>query len=300
MIKKLNSLSRKTLLVIIILLVALGAVAYTRSNNKISKAEYPQYFNFAGNYAFNVLKNYTVDEQTVIGAQLVYSGQVTAKTLEDVYNAGGISVYGTSDLTDHSAKAFKTYVNDKYLPELKKNLATNDVQVKFGKANGADNASVTAKKDGKQHRFIFLKGGQHPATVVAKTETSSVKKITETIIDLESSVLKDEAESIKQSVQKVVQLAKDQKAAELYSSSAPELKAKNTQDELTKALQNAAPYTEGTTTISGGSYRPNEFSSAIRFTTQNKDNPQTVFGSLTLKKIDGQWKLVLISLPAPK
>lgn len=301
MIKKLTSLSHKTLFIILVLLVAATAVVYTRGNNdKISKAEYPQYYNFAGNYVFSVPKTYSVDEQSVPGAQLVYSGQVTAKTLEDVYNAGGISVYATSDLTDHSAKAFKDYVNKTFVPELKKNLSTDDVQVKFSKANGADNAAVTANKDGKALRFIYLKGGQHPATVVAKTQTSAVQKIDETITDLETTPLNKEAEPIKKAAQNAAQLAKDQKAVELYNSSAPELKAKNTQDELTKALQTAALYTSGNITISGGSYAPGEFSSAIRFTTLSKDNQQTAFGSMSLKKIDGQWKLTSLSLPTPK
>lgn len=301
MIKKLFSLSHKTLFIILILLVAVGAVAYTRSNaNKVAKAEYPQYYNFPGNYVFSIPKTYTVDEQSVPGAQLVYTGQVTAKTLEDVYNAGGISVYANSDLTDHSAKAFKNYVNDKYLPELKKQLATTDIKTKFGKANGADNASITVNKDGKAFRFIYLKGGQHPAVVIAKIQTSAVSKIDKTITDLETTPLKMEAEPIKQAVQNAAQLVKDQKTAELYNSSGPELRSKNSQDELAKALQAAVSFTAGDITISGGSYAPNEFSSAIRFTTLNKDNPQTSVGSFSLKKIDGQWKLEALSLPAPK
>lgn len=301
MIKKLFSLSRKTLFIILVLLVALGAIAYTRSNaNKVAKAQYPQYYNFPGNYVFSIPKTYSVDEQSVLGAQLVYSGQVTAKTLEDVYAAGGISVYANSDLTDHSAKAFKNYVNDKYLPELKKQLSTTDIKTKFGKANGADNASITVKKDGKALRYIYLKGGQHPAIVIAKAQTDAVTKIDESITDLENTPLKAEAESVKQAVQNTAQLIKDQKAAELYNASAPDLRGKNTQDELTKALQTAVSYTAGNMTISGGSYAPGEFSSAIRFTTLSKDNPQTSVGSISLKKIDGQWKLEALSLPAPK
>ena len=301
MIRKLSSLSHKTLFIILVLLVAIGAVAYTRgSSNKVAKAQYPQYYNFPGNYVFSIPKTYSVDEQTIPGAQLVYSGQVAAKTLEDVYAAGGISVYANSDLTDHSAKAFKSYVNDKYLPELKKDLSVSDVKIKFGKANGADNASITVNKDGKALRFIYLKGGQHPAVVIAKTQTSAVSKIDETITDLETTPLKTEAESIKNAAQNIAQLAKDQKAAELYNISAPDLRAKNTQDELAKALQAAVSYTAGNIIITGSSYAPNEFSSAIRFTTLSKDNPQTSIGSMSLKKVDGQWKLVSLSLPTPK
>src|SRR3989344_4190977 len=129
MIKKLTSLSRKSLFILLVILVAVGVIMYTRgdSGGKIAKAEHPEYLNFDGNYVFSVPKNYTVDEQSVPGAQLVYTGQIEAKTLEDVYNASGIAVQSINDLTDHSPKAFKKYVNDNYLPELRKNLSTDDV-----------------------------------------------------------------------------------------------------------------------------------------------------------------------------
>ena len=301
MIKKLSSLSHKTWFIILVLLVAVGAIAYFRgSDGKTAKAEYPQYYNFAGNYVFSVPKTYSVDEQSVPGAQLVYSGAIEAKTVEDVYNNKGIAVQGIADLTDHSGKGFKKYVNETFVPDLKKNLSTNDIKIKFGKANGGDNVSITANKDGKTIRFIYLKGGQHPAQVVAKEQSSPVKKITETITDLEKSAIKDEAAPIKQAVQNIAQLAKDQKPAELHSSAAKELRDKNSQTELTNALKTASPYTNGNITISGGSYAPNEFSAAIRFVKLDKNDQLPAFGSMSLKKIDGQWKLQALSLPTPK
>lgn len=281
--------------------MAIGAVAYTKSNaNKVAKAQYPQYYNFSGNYVFNIPKTYSVDEQSVPGAQLVYTGQVTAKTLEDVYNAGGISVYANSDLTDHSAKAFKSYVNDKYLPDLKKQLSTTDVQTKFGKANGVDNAAVTVKKDGKAHRFIYLKGGQHPAVVIAKTQTSAVSKIDETITDMETALLKTEAEPIRQSVQNLAKYIQTQDASALYTASDQELKSRSTQNDLSQALTTSKSYTSGSITIEGGSYSPNEFAAAIRFVKADKNDQQPAVGSMVLKKVDGQWKLQALSLPTPK
>lgn len=296
------SRSRKLLLIILVLLIAVGAGAYINNQNdkKTAKASDPKYLNFAGNYVFSVPKNYTVDEQTVPGAQLVYFGQITVKTLDDVYNAGGISVYGISDLTDHSSQAFKTYVNDKYLPELKKNLSASDVQMKFDIQNGQDVARVDIKKDGQVFRSVYLKGGQHPAAVIAKQETSAYKDIAQTLTDVENSDIKKETQPIRQSVKITAQLVKDQKAQELYDSAADELRTKNSQDELTKALQTAAPYTAGNITISGVSYTSTEFSAAMRFTKLNQDDQEPVFGLLNYKKIGGQWKLTLLSLPTPK
>lgn len=300
MIKKLFSLPRKTLLIILVIIIAVGVLVYTRDNeDKGSKSDYPVYLNFDGNYVFSVPKNYTVDEQSVPGAQLVYTGKIEAKTLEDVYAASGIAIQPITDLTDQTGKAFKKYVNDQYLPEFKKNLSTDDVQVKFGKVGGTDNAAVTAKKDGKQFRFLFLKGGQHPVAVVAKQESAALKDIERTLIDVEKSDLKTEQASIKKLIRDTTQLVKDQKAKDLYSAGSTELKASTTEAELAAALKTATPYTEGNVIISGVSYTPDSFSTVLRLTKLNKDDQQPAIGALTFKKVDGQWKLELLTLPDP-
>lgn len=270
------------------------------SDDKIAKAQHPEYLNFDGNYVLSVPKSYTVDEQSVLGAQLVYTGKIEAKTLEDVYNASGIAVQPITDITDHSGKAFKKYVNDKYLPELKKNLAVSDTQVKFGKTNGVDNATITVKKDGQQYRFIFLKGGQHPAAVVAKQEVDAIKSIEKTLLDVEKSDLKTEQDSIKKSIKDTAQLVKDQKVKDLYATAASEFKSSTTEEKLTTAFKTATPYTEGNIVISGVSYAPNEFSGVLRFTKLDKKDQQPAIGALSFKKVDGQWKLQALSLPTPK
>lgn len=300
MIKNLFSLPRKTLLIILVIIIAVGVLVYTRDNeDKGSKSDYPVYLNFDGNYVFSVPKNYTVDEQSVPGAQLVYTGKIEAKTLEDVYAASGIAIQPITDLTDQTGKAFKKYVNDQYLPEFKKNLSTDDVQVKFGKVGGTDNAAVTAKKDGKQFRFLFLKGGQHPVAVVAKQESAALKDIERTLLDVEKSDLKTEQASIKKLIRDTTQLVKDQKAKDLYSAGSTELKASTTEAELAAALKTATPYTEGNVIISGVSYTPDSFSTVLRLTKLNKDDQQPAIGALTFKKVDGQWKLELLTLPDP-
>ena len=300
MIKKLFSLPRKTLLILLVLIAVVGVLAYTRDNdNKDSKVDYPVYLNFDGNYVFSVPKNYTVDEQSVPGAQLVYTGTITAKTLEDVYDASGIAVQSITDLTDKNGKAFKKYVNDNYLPELKKNLATDDVQVKFDKANDVDNVAITVKKDGKQYRFVFLKGGLHPVAIVAKQEGDPLKGIERTLLDVEKSALKDQQDSIKKLIKDTAQLVKDQKAKDLYANAAAELKASTTEAELSAALKTATPYTAGSIVISGISYTPDSFSTVLRLIKLDKNDQQPAVGALSFKKTDGQWKLELLSLPDP-
>jgi len=297
-------ISWKVLLVGVVLLIAAaaGVVIYIRGNsNKIAKPQHPEYLNFEGSYVFSVPKNYTVDEQSVPGAQLIFSGQITAKTLEDVYNAGGISSYAVTDLTDKSSDAFKKYVNDRFVPDLKKNLSVSDVQVKFGKANGAENVRIIAKKDGRPLRYIYIKAGQHPAAVIAKQEsTSGLSDIEKSMIDVEKSDLKNEVESIKQAVKSTAELIKAQKAREVYALASPDFIAENTEAELANAMKAATAYTNGSITISGVKYAPNEISAAMRFTKLDKNDQQPSFGVLNFKKIDGQWKLQTLSLPTPK
>jgi hypothetical protein len=241
-----------------------------------------------------------VDSQSVDGVDLVYSASVSAKTVEDVYNQNGIGILPIN-LSDHSSKAFKGYVNGTYLTDLKKNLSTSDIKVKFGKANGTDNAVITVKKDGKQIRFIYVKGGQHPVAVLAKSETDNFKVVEQTIKDVENSDLKTENDGIRKSTQSIFQLAKAQKAQELYTAAAPELRSQTSQDELTQALKSASSFLDQNIVVSGGNYSQGSFLSVVRFTPLNsKDNSQSALGSMTLKKSDGQWKLQALSLPTPK
>lgn len=301
MIRKFTSLSRKSLLLVLIIIIAVGAGIYVSAHRTkpVATNGLPEYLNFSSSYVFKIPKNYSVDAQSVPGAELIYSTPITAKTVEDVYNQNGMATQALN-LTDHSSKAFKDYVNGTYLSDLKKNLATNDVSIKFGKANGSDNAKLTVKKNGQQTRFIFLKGGQHPVAVLAKSETDNLKVVEQTMTDVENSDLKTETDGIKKSIQSNVQLAKDQKAQELYAAAAPDLRSQTSQETLTSALKTASSYLDQNIAVSGGSYSQGIFSASLRFTPSGQDNPQPTLGAITLKKSDGQWKLQALSLPAPK
>ena len=288
----------KKLIALLVVLIVAVAGFYIHGHQTAPKSEYPEYLNFAGNYVFSVPKDYRVDEQAVPGLQLVYIGIQTSKTLEDLYKVDGLSLQQISDLSDHSGKAFKKYVNNSFLRDIKKNLSTDDVQVKFGKTNGWDVARATVKKDGAQVRFVYLKNGRHPATIVSKNETDAFKKIEQTITDVENSDLKNEQSAIKQSIQTTIQLAKDQKAPELYNGAASELRSKNTQEEVKGALTSATPHLKDNIVISGVTYSPGGFAAGLRFTSiSNRDAPPS-FGVLVFKKADGQWKLEQLSLPA--
>jgi len=299
------SILRKIVLIVVVLLLVVAGVKYLQNRrqkangNNGGAAPTIRYMNFEGGYTFKVPKDHAVDEQSVPGAQLVYTGQITAKTLEDVYTASGISIHPITDLTDHSGTAFKKYVNDTYVPDLKKNLSSNDVEVKFDKQNGDDVARISLKKDGQPFRFIYLKGGNHPVAVIAKQETDPFKNLTQSLQDTEKSEVKGEVEAIKQAVKSTAQLIKDQKAKELYASAAAGLREKNTEAELIAAMKAAAPFSDGNITISGATYISDEFSATMRFTKLDKNDQQPGFGELNFKKIDGQWKVQTVSLPNP-
>ena len=293
--------SPKALLIIFVLLIVAGGFLYLRgqsSSRSLAKAEHPEYLNFNGNYVFSVPKSYSIDEQALPGIVLVYSGAQSGKTLEDVYSAGGISAQQLKELPDKSTKKFKEYVNKTFVEELKKNLSTQDVEVKFGKISGQDFAEASVMKDGKQIRFVYLKNGTYPIAVASKTQTDEVKKIANTLADVPTSDLKDEAEKIKQVLQSTYQLVKDQKVAELYNGATDEFRANSKQADVDKAVKDVSYFSKDVVAITGITYAPGEFTAALRYSSTTNTEAKTAYGAIVMKKVDGgEWKLVQMSLP---
>lgn len=279
-----------------ILVVVAGFGTYALGSAKKNSPEYPEYFNFSGHYVFSVPKSTKVDEDSVPGISLVYSGTMSAKNLDDIYNIGGISLQPISDLTEHNGKAFKAYVNDTFLPSIKKNLATDNVQLTFAKTNGWDVARVIVVKDGQQLRFIYLKNGQHPVAVVSKEETDALKKIEITLVDVEKSDLKDEEEPTRAALTATVQLVRDENAKGLYESASNNLRVKTTEAELANALKTSEVFIKWDATISGVSYGAGEFSVEVSFRLPYKDAIPK-FGTMDFIKADGKWKLKGLTLP---
>ena len=148
---------RKLLALVLVLLIAAGVGVYINRDDKtVLKPEHPEYLSFSGNYVFTVPKNYKVDEQSVPGIQLVYSGTISGKTLDEAYGNNAISLQPISDLTHPSSKEFKAYVNNTFLPDIKKNLSTDDVKLKFAKTAGWDSARAVVASNGKPFPIIFF------------------------------------------------------------------------------------------------------------------------------------------------
>ena len=230
--------------------------------------------------------------------QLIVSKTFSAKELSQVYEANHIAIQPIAPLKDdHKASSFKKYVNETFVPDAKKTLAS-DASASFAKEYGWDVARVTVKKDGKPYRFVFLKNGLHPMAVISKEETAAFKKIESSITDVEKTDLKKESAPLKTAIQKTSQLIRDKNAAELYKQSAKDLRDKNTQDQISKLLVTEEVYSQGTITINGGSYDDGSFAAVVNFAPLNKDF-KPASGVLYLKKVSGQWKLTGMQLPNP-
>lgn len=272
-------------------------MVFGRSDTK--KLDQPGYLSFVGQYVFSVPEDYAVDEQAIQGLQIVLSTKtkIAGKTIDEVYADNNITLQPAAFLKDKKGDSFKKYVNDTLVPETKQKLST-DVTASFTKSEGLDAAVLTAKKDGKPLRFIYLKTGLHPVSIVSKEETDAFKKLEQSITDVEKTDLKNEIAPLKKAAQNTAQLLRDKNAAELYKQAAPDFRTKNTEEQISKLLAAEEVYSQGSVTINGGSYSGGEFGAVIYFIPLNTDF-KSASGALYFQKIDGQWKLKGMQLPNP-
>lgn len=261
------------------------------------KLDHPEYLSFTGNYVFSAPKDMAVDAHAIQGLQIVFTGKIAGKTLNDIYANNNISLQPVDFLRDKKGNDFKKYINETVVPE-QKNQLSSDVMASFSKSDGWDIAKLTIKKDGQPLRFIYIKNGLHPVSIVSKQETGPFIKIEQSVTDVEKTDLKKEAGPLKQAAQSVAQQIKDKKAHDLYTSATPELRSKNTEDQITKLLATEEVYSQGLVTINGGSYSYGEFGVVIYFVPLNTDF-KPASGALYFQKLDGQWKLKGMQLPNP-
>ena len=292
-------LTTRLLAVIVILLLAGGLGLYAKhSSTKTSpKPQYPEYLSFVGKYVFGVPSTKVVDEQSISGFQLVYSGSVKDQTLNQIYEANNITLQPMTFLKDNKKSTFKKYIKDTFVSAAAKDLSA-DAKTQFETKDGWDIAKVTFTRSGQPVRFVYFKNGQHPVSVVSKQETAEFKKIEESLSDVENSDLKAEVPGIKKAIQDTEQLLRDKKATELYKQAAPELRAQNSEIQITASLKAIEVYSQGTMVVNGGSYKDAEFTSLVKFAPLNKDF-QPAPGVFFLKKVDGVWKLQGMQLPNP-
>ncbi len=288
---------KRLILAALVVIVAGGLFFYHSHSTENSQAgSGPVYINYTGSYTFRIPDKYSVDEKSVPTVQLVYpsSLQLEVKTVDEAYPVGVISVEALTALTDHSSPAFKKYVDTTFINEMKK--LSSDTKISYSKNYKWDVAKVTTRKDGKVIRFAYLINGKHPAVIIGQNESKSLKAIEQTIIDIEDSGLDSQQKAIRQALDDVLIWVKTQKAQDLYNNAATDLRAKNSLNDVTNALQSSRY--KDTITFYGTVYSPDSASVGLNFWTPN--NPQSVpsfFGSLVFKNENGKWKLQQLTLP---
>ncbi len=289
-----SSRFRVPALILAVLLVG-GLWINSRHSTPAGILEHPEYLSFAGNYVFTIPPGNAVDERIVTGLQVVHTGSLSAKDLDELYRAGGITLQPLTFLADHTKSGFKKYVNQTFIPDIKKSLSA-DAQLKYTSVGGWDVAKITIRKDNAPLRYVYLKNGRHPVAIVSKDENEAFKKITQTITDVENTDLKTEVSPLKQTVLDAAKLIKDQKAHELYLGATAELRSKSSEADVASALSAVAQYGKGDITIEGGSYNSGEFTVVVNFAPLNRDIKPAP-GAMYLDKSEGQWKLKVLQLP---
>lgn len=256
-----------------------------------------EYVSLSGSYTFAVPDTYVVDDRTVPGMQLVYIGQLTAKTLEEAYTQGAVVIQPLAPMSDTKSDTFKKYINETFVTQLKQDDA--EVKVEFAKQGEWDMARVSVVKDGVVIRFASVKNGVHPVMVVGKNDSATLAKLAGTITDVETSDIKDDIGPIRKSLQTIAQLIHDSNGPELYKQASSDLKAKNSEADMVNALKAAETYIKRAITIQGAQYAPEqqELRVTLVFEPAN-DKTQAVLGVLFMKKTDGQWKVKGLNLPS--
>src|SRR3990167_10690286 len=116
---------------LLVVLVAGGWLIFGRSG--IKKIEHPEYLSFQGDYVFSVPKDMAVDAHAIQGLQIVHSGSLVGKTIDEVYADKNISLQPVEFLKDKKAEAFQKYINETLVPEQKQKLSP-DVTATFNKS----------------------------------------------------------------------------------------------------------------------------------------------------------------------
>lgn len=287
-----------TLLIVLVAVVA-GTWMLTGSKNQHSVLTYPAYLNYNAKFVFSVPASYTVDSSALPGIEVVHKGSLTAKTYDDLYNAGDVTLEPISTIKDQAGKTFKNYVNDTFVPSLKKKYPSSLIKTEYSKVDGWDVARVTVTQAGKAQRFVYLKNGQHPVAIASKEENAAAKTINKSIIDVESSPLKDEITPLKQAFQNTANLIVNKNSTELYKQATPALRTKSTEADLDKIVRSVAAYyaQSGGMSVYDGVYdgKAKTFN-AIMNILPTKTGDASIPVAMYLSKGNNQWQLNGISV----
>src|SRR3989344_3473264 len=83
--------SRPRLAILLVVLLLIGGWMLFRPE-PIRKIDHPEYLTFSGQYVFSVPKDKAVDAHAIQGLQIVHSGKIAGKTIDEVYADNNISL----------------------------------------------------------------------------------------------------------------------------------------------------------------------------------------------------------------
>ena len=307
-----NKLFRSLLVLVVLAVIATGGyLAWQKSQReknqvKLLKTANESYlddqryisFGTDSDYTFAVPKSYTVSESSTPGVKFLIPGGVDSTTLdspEKTFDASVVAIEAISNVKPFDNKAIKNHVKNTVLPEVKK-TASEDIKTVYAYTGKYRSATITATKDGRQVRQVFVYGGARPYMAVSGTKSDAFLEVINTLISVNDSNIKDDTALIKPVVTATITLLKEGKLQQLYDSASSEFKKKASLNQLTSAVNDSKNDLSRDVLVPGGNIAGNQFFCTLSFQPIEKDGKSTL-GSLNLIKEDNQWKLQGLTLP---
>ncbi len=300
---RIHKQSKKTYLVVLLIIVVCLGVGtfvwhkYNKTATPVAATVNARYVSFEGSYTFAIPENRSVDEISIPGVALVYSGDsVQAKSFDELYANGVIAIQPISALKDNNTEALKKYANDVVTADLRKSLhSASDLQ-ELKQGNIVIEKAYAIDKDGKRLRTIYAFGLTQPVLAAAADEGGALKIISSSIEDFNKSKLKPDIDKAANTTKQILTLAKSKDASGILKQSTGDLRKKMSKDKLSEALQASASRFDGSVAIVGGSYNGNVFIAQVLFRTKN-DTTKFATGTVELHKEGDVWKLQAMQLP---
>jgi len=289
-------------------IVALAGVGYyiwhkaynaKTSNPSATSHQEAKYISFGGGYLFSIPAGYSIDETAITGVTIIYpdSSPITSgKRLDQLYANGSVAVQPITALKDNNTQAFKDYVNDKLVPELRKSMSSGS-DVRLAKQGDVVAIKVLAVlNNGKRLRAIYALNLSQPIIMVAKDESDVLKIVGSTMEDLTKTKLKSGIDQVAQVVKQVVEQIQNQDVEAVRKASSDEFNKSETKEQLTAKLKKASAYLDRSITIVGGSYNGKVFIAQLTFEPKPGE-PPVAGGVVSLHKVGQTWKLDALQLP---
>ena len=305
-----NKLWRQLIVVVLVVAIATGGFfgiqQWQRGRNQINLLKSAnesyvgdaRYTSFRANYIFAVAQSHTIDESSIPGAQLLMpsGASLKADNFDQLFEADVVAVQSLSEVNPNDNKSLKKYVEETLVPDLKTNIS-QDVKVSYAYRGKYKAATIVVTKDGRQVRQEYAYSGSHPYMVIAQIKSDAFNEVVDTLVGIDDSTAKDDIDQAKQVLQSSMTLVQADKLQELYDGASNDFRQKTSFSDLKSAVNSATSFIHRDIVIPGGSIQADQFVGLLTFPQIDKDEKKAI-GSISLVKVDGQWKLQGLSLPS--